>query len=171
MIKRPEQYISVLETGKLDPIMDKERTELLNIQSENEMLHKAEQPAALITDNHALHIREHTAVLNDPELRKMPEVVEAVLAHLQEHEMLWPQVPSSILMATGQQPAPAPVGPVPNDPNAPTTPEGNTNAQAVQSPEAQGSDVANMPSLPSVPEAAAPQDAQALEQMNLQPPE
>lgn len=171
MIKRPEQYISVLETGKLDPIMDKERTELLNIQSENEMLHKAEQPAALITDNHALHIREHTAVLNDPELRKMPEVVEAVLAHLQEHELLWPQVPSSILMATGQQPAPAPVGPVPGDPNAEQPPEGNTNAQAVQSPEAQGSDVPNMPSLPNVPDAAAPQDAQALEQMNLQQPE
>ena len=171
MIRRPEQYISVLETGKLDPIMDKERTELLNIQSENELLHRAEVPAALLTDNHALHIREHSAVLNDPELRKMPEVIQAVQEHIAQHTDLWPQVPPAILMATGQQPPPPPAAPVPPDPNAEPAPQGGANPEAMQSPEAQGSDVPNLPSLPSVPDAASPQDAQALEQMNLQPPE
>ena len=170
MIKRPEQYISVLETGKLDPIMDKERTELLNIQSENEMLHQTEIPRALITDNHALHIREHTAVLNDPALRNMPEVVEAVLAHLSEHTDLWPQVPPAILMATGQQPPPPPAAPIPPDPNA-APQEGGANPEAMQAPESQGSDVPNMPSLPNVPEAAAPQDAEAFAQLNLQQPQ
>ena len=80
--KRPEQYFNVLETGRLDPLIDAERSELLNIKSENEMLQRGENPTAILTDNHMLHIREHRIVLDDPVARKDPAIVAAALAHL-----------------------------------------------------------------------------------------
>ena len=167
MIRRPEQYISVLETGKLDPLLEAERTELLNIKAENEMLFEGNPPSALITDNHALHIREHKAVLDDPELRKEPQIIEAVMAHLQEHMALWEQVPPSMLMATGQQPPPMMQPMVP--PQGEPTGEGvNEGAMEPTNPGESGNP--DMPSLPDVPDAASPEDAAALQQLGLSEP-
>lgn len=111
MIKRPEQYITVLTTGKLDPVIQAEQSELLNIQAENETMAAGEVPPAIITDNHALHIREHRTVLDNPDARKDPAVTEATLAHIQEHLALWQSADMNVLMATGQMPMQAPMAP------------------------------------------------------------
>lgn len=162
MIKRPEQYIAVLDTGKLDPVMESERTELLNIRSENEKMQEGSVPAAILTDNHALHIREHRTVLDDPDARINPRVVEATLAHIMEHEALWQQVSTrpAILQATQQQPAP----PGPQPPQQGSTSGVETPRQSDQSGDS------NLPNLPQVPPAASPEDAQALQAMGLQQP-
>jgi hypothetical protein len=162
MIKRPEQYIAVLDTGKLDPIMESERTEMLNIRAENEKLQAGEPPPALITDTHTIHIREHRAVLDDPDARLKPEVVEATLAHIAEHEALWQEVSMrpAILMATQQAAAPMP----------PQAQNGST-PQVAEAPQAGQTDDPNLPSMPNVPPAASDQDAQALAQMNLEAPQ
>ena len=162
MVKRPEQYIAVLDTGKLDPIMESERTELLNIRAENENLQGGTPPPALITDTHTLHIREHRSVLDDPEARLKPEVVEATLAHIAEHEQLWQEVSMrpAILMATQQEAAPMPAGPQ----------QGN-NEGVMQPPQPGQTQDPNLPNLPNVPPAASDVDQAAMDQMNLQPPQ
>lgn len=159
MIQRPEQYIAMLTTGKLDPIYDSERTELLNINSENEQMGAGNVVQAIITDRHELHIREHRSVLDNPEARKKPEVVQAVLAHISHHEQLWSDVSTrpAILAATRQAPSPAAQGPQQQQ---------GSNSQ-VMNPSEAAPDTA-MPSLPNVPENAGPEDVQALQALNLQ---
>lgn len=165
LIKRPEQYIAVLETGRLDPLIESERSELLNIKSENEMLQDGEQPITMITDSHALHIREHLAVLHDPEARLNQAVVEAVQAHVMEHDQLWQQCPPSILMATNQPPPPVPPMPTPGDPQIPVAGGANPAAMEPKGP----SDQIKTPGLPDMPEAADPSDVAAYTQLNLPP--
>lgn len=131
MIKRPEQYIAVLTTGKLNPIIEAEQSELLNIQAENETMADGNNPAAIITDNHALHIKEHRTVLDNPDSRKDPKVTQATLAHIQEHLSLWASADPNVLMATGQQPMQAP----PPPPMPPPTNGTPTNSIAPSNPE------------------------------------
>lgn len=162
LIKRPEQYIAVLDTGKLEPVMESERTELLNIKSENEKFRTGEVPPVLITDTHALHIREHRAVLDDPDARLQPDVVEATLAHIAEHESLWQEVSMrpALLMATQQQAAPPPA-----------MPQQGGSPGVMQPPQAGQSGDPNLPNLPNAPAAASPEDQQAVQDMALQPPQ
>ncbi len=164
MIKRPEQYINVLETGRLDPLIESERSELLNIKSENEMMLGGEQPIAILTDNHELHIREHRAVLDDPEARKTPDVVQATLAHMEEHRLLWQKTPPEFLLASKQQPAPVP--PMPPQGQQPA-PQGGANPGALEpmTPEEQ----IPTPAPAGMPPAAAPEDLAAYNQLGLNP--
>ncbi len=166
LIKRPEQYINVLETGRLDPLIEAERSELLNIKSENELMQKGEAPIAILTDNHMLHIREHKAVLDDPAARRDPAIVKTVLDHLEEHRMLWQQTPPEFLMASGQQPAPMMPPPPGQDTNAAPTGPG-ANPAAIE-PKGLPEQI-EAPGLPQLPEASAPNDQAAFAALNLQP--
>lgn len=167
LIKRPEQYIAVLETGRLDPLIESERSQLLNIKSENEMLQDGTQPIAILTDNHSLHIREHLAVLDDPEARMDESVRNATLAHVAEHKDLWLQCPIEYLAATNQPPPPAPPMPPPGAP-----PMSGPNAQganpAVLEPKGPQDQVAT-PGMPSLPDNASAEDQQAFAGLNLPP--
>lgn len=86
-IKRPEQYLTVLSTGNLEPLYENEVAENYLMRSENEWLMEGKQVRALMTDNHAMHVLEHASILNSPEARMNPEgpVVANALAHIQEH--------------------------------------------------------------------------------------
>ncbi len=159
MIKRPEQYISVINTGKLEPVIGAEQSELMNIQAENELMADSGSPEVILTDNHAMHIREHRTVLDNPESRTNPEVVQSVLAHIQEHINIWSQADPNVLAATGQMPMQAPPPPPPG-----AGPEGLPEAmnEGPQEPEAPNT------GMPPLPEGATEEDVAAYEQM--QPP-
>ena len=85
MITTPEQYIGVLTTGNVEPLYQRDNSQRMNILSENEELMEGQTIQALLTDNHPTHILEHSCVLDSPEARQSPQVVEATLAHIQEH--------------------------------------------------------------------------------------
>jgi hypothetical protein len=106
MIKSPEQYLSVINTGKLETMTEGQNKQLLLIRAENERLIDASSPVqALLTDEHSLHIREHQAVLADPDLRLDPELAERAIRHLQEHlDILSNPALANMLLALGQQP-------------------------------------------------------------------
>ncbi|WP_374028327.1 hypothetical protein ACES2J_08320 [Bdellovibrio bacteriovorus] len=108
MIKRPEQYIAVLETGRLEPIYENESRELLLIRSENEKLADGQAVRALITDNHQSHILEHASVLSSPEARDNPNspMILNTLAHIQEHLGMAQNMPPALAMILKQQPLP-----------------------------------------------------------------
>jgi hypothetical protein len=119
-IETADQYISVLTTGKLEPLIEGKQAELMNIRSENEALAEGKQVVAVMTDAHALHIQEHKVVLASPESRKDVSIVQNVLAHIQKHIELLKTADPALLMILGQQPVP------PSPP--PPSPSGNPGA-------------------------------------------
>jgi hypothetical protein len=127
-IKTPEQYFMVINTGQLDVMTESTQDQLFLIKEENERLVDGRPIAALWTDEHAMHIREHACVLSDPEYRFNPELVNAVSAHIQEHVNLLSTTNPNTLGILGQQ-ALQPMGmpqPMPNggQVGAPMGPDG-----------------------------------------------
>lgn len=145
MITDPHKYLEVVETGSLEALDNDAVTEQMLVRQENESLKEGQEVIALLIDNHGNHINAHRTVLSDPEVRKKPEIVQAVLAHIQEHIDLIRQVPPDLANIIGMQ-QPAPQGPAapgeapqPQDPNMP----------------------ADMPSMPSLPNGAPAQAQQS----------
>ncbi len=154
LIKDPNQYITVLTTGNLDPAMEGAQSQMLNIRSENEALQRGEQIEVMITENHAIHIQQHNTLLENPEAKKNPDLVTVTLEHIQKHIDAWRGADPAILMITGQQPPPPPPGMAPGAiPQAPTPPqgEGSTPSDAGMTPPELGT-----PSLPNLPPDAPP---------------
>lgn len=106
MIQTPEQYIQVLTTGRLEVAIEGTQAELLLIRAENEAIMRGEDVDAIITDLHAVHIREHKVLLASPQSRKNAQLVQATLSHIQEHIDLMKSANKDILVMTGSQPLP-----------------------------------------------------------------
>ena len=163
VIKSPEQYVQVVETGSTDPLVDEQRNESLLIDSENEAIREGRPVQALAIDMHQMHIKSHASVLSGTEERFDPELVQRTLAHIDEHIQLLRTVDPSLLNVLGQ----APIGPgvPPQGANAPQPPgnqpqEGGpaptqqpAQSQQVQAPANSSPEVAAMmPSMPTVPQ-------------------
>lgn len=114
-IKTPEEYISVINTGKLETMTESQNKQLLLIRAENERLvDGSAEVMAVLTDDHNLHLREHQAVLADPDLRMDPALVQRALGHIQEHiDILSDPSVANILLQLGQQPIQPPAPPMP----------------------------------------------------------
>jgi hypothetical protein len=122
LIKNPEQYFQVVETGSIDTMMEGDMSDLLNIKRENELLMEGSPVMANILDRHRMHIMEHRTVINDPELRANPELYTAVMNHIQEHINMLRTVDPDLLLLVGEQPLMNPM--MPQMPGAPMIPEG-----------------------------------------------
>lgn len=114
LIKTPEQYLQVVSTGNLEPMVEHDQAELMLIRRENEMLSEGQPVIAVITDNHSLHVLEHSCVLSDPELRQNPQLLQPVLDHINEHIMLDQSRPPQLSVMLKQQPSMPPQGPPPD---------------------------------------------------------
>jgi hypothetical protein len=162
MIQSPEKYLEVLSTGKLEPIVENTQTRRLLIRAENEALKEGGQVQAMISDPHHEHVPEHLSILDDPEARKQPAIVQSVLAHVQEHLDMWPSVPPAMAMLLNMpQPPMPPMMPPQGGPGAPPPPAGE---QAPgPAPEGPQPTAGPMPSMPTNPmtgeQAPAPQGA------------
>jgi hypothetical protein len=104
LVKRPEQYLAVLETGRLDPLVEDELADVFLQKAENELLAEGKSPVAIATDNHAQHIANHRGVLSTPDSRMNPIVVQVTLDHIQQHIDLLKNTDPDLLALTGSQP-------------------------------------------------------------------
>lgn len=129
MIKTPEQYFAVMETGRVDLMYEGDMQDILLIKRENEWLMEGRAVLADPLDRHALHILEHRAVISDPDLRMNPELSKAVRDHIQEHIDMLRTVNPDILMLIKEQP----LNPV-NAAGAPGLPPGPMNQQGSGQP-------------------------------------
>jgi hypothetical protein len=114
LLTNPQQYFQVINTGRLDSTFEGELDELMNIKSENEALLEGHQVQAVYLDQHSQHIKEHRAVLADPNLRKDPTLVKTALDHIQQHVDLLRTTDPGVLGIIGEQalpPAPPPGAP------------------------------------------------------------
>jgi hypothetical protein len=138
VLTTPDSYISMMATGRVEPATEGPRAAEALCERENEMLLNGQPVAALVTDDHAAHIRHHKAAADDPIVREDDGRVGNLLAHIQEHAALWMEasqnpVGVTMLVATGQQPSPAlqfmqaqqPAPPPPDAPNASGAPTQN----------------------------------------------
>ena len=166
-IDNGREYITVLQTGQLDPIIEGTQASLLNIRAENESLRNGKQVRALITDHHQDHIQEHTSILSSPEARSNEKLAQSVLDHIQEHIDLWRKADPAILFVTGQQPPP----PGPQAPPQQGQPQqGQPQPSEIAEPSNQPSPD-GMPSQPNMPSLPQQADAgsQAAYEKTLQP--
>jgi hypothetical protein len=167
IITTPEQYIAVMNTGKLETMTEGQNKELLLVRAERERLVDGETPVvAVLTDAHSLHIREHKAVLADPDLRMDADLVQRTLAHIQEHlDILSNPNVANILTLLGEQPLGPPAGsPVSPENAAPQQPNQAGQAEIpalMENPQAQSVAVnANQGPLPTPAQPPAVQGAQ-----------
>ncbi len=123
MVSTPQEFLTVINTGNLDPLTQGDQQELLLIRKENEMLSDGEGVIALQFDAHQLHINEHKAVLADPEKRNDAQFVQNVVDHINAHQnfLTPPPVPGPPGMPPVQG-GPPPLPPHPQTPGAPSGP-------------------------------------------------
>lgn len=166
LIKTPQHYFEVLTTGNLESLYEHETSQMLLIRSENEDLSDGKQVVAVVTDQHKLHIQEHSTVLDSPEARTNPEIIKAVTDHIQEHINLLKTTNPDLLMLLGEQPlqqnpppSPGPQQPMPQGPQQhPPGPVQSQMANATM-PVVQAANGVRGPSMPNLP-ANTPADAQ-----------
>lgn len=144
MIDSPNEYIQVLTTGRLEPVIQGKQSQNLLIKAENEGLSNGQPQRALITDNHQQHIVEHTSVLSNPSIRQDANnpIVANTLAHIQEHmDMMSNPMVQQLSQILNQEnvPSQAPQGPSPAIPNQFPAPQ------------------AQLPSMPNPPQGASPE--------------
>lgn len=113
VIKNPEQYFQVINTGRIDTMYEGETSELLLVKSENERLMEGDYVKASILDKHRLHIMEHKTVMSDPDLRKDPVLTKNVQDHIQEHIDMLRNGDPDLLQLIGEQPLNPPGAPSP----------------------------------------------------------
>lgn len=166
VIQRPEQYIQVMETGNVEPMIEDERAEMLLINAENEALRDGGQVMAIAVDRHLQHINSHKSVLSGPAERNDPQLVARTLAHINEHINMLRTTDPALLNALGQAPIqvqpngapPPPQGANAPQPNAmPPPPGGPGPSPSEQAPAPQGMppDVAaQLPNIPQAPQVA-----------------
>lgn len=141
IIKTPEQFFTVLNTGNLQTLNEYQQNELLLIRAENEALAEGKEVLALAVDQHSIHIKEHKGVLSDPDLRYDPELVKRVTDHINEHIMLARETDPALLAMIGEQP----IGPIGGSPPAPGQPGEELNQTGAPAAEAINGPVAAPP--------------------------
>ncbi len=184
MIKTPQEYLTLLKTGQMEPLTRGPVMENFLIQQENESLLAGQPVMALRIDDHAQHIAEHKSILSSPASRQDGRLVQNVLAHIQEHEnqaqMMQMQDPA-FLAATGQPPLPFPAlqqapqpGPVPNQPQGTAPAARAAGIPATENPaSAVAQKVAEVrePRQPNLPKGADEKTQAAYEQLQHRGPQ
>ena len=183
LLRNAREYLTVVETGQLDPILDSEMSEIILVHAENEDMMMGKMPAPLLIDDAKLHILEHRALLANPDSRRNPELVQIVLKHIQDHVDLTntPQyAPMAALLGVppipdGQatpQPPPGAMpqqGPTPPNGMRPGTPPPGPAGMPAQMnampPEQQHAAKIHGPNMPNLPKNAGPQAQQNYAQL------
>jgi hypothetical protein len=142
----PREYLEVLETGTLEPLVEGPHREMMFIKAENEKLAEGGACKAVLTDDDGLHIQEHKNIIADPEMRmsndpKAAQVLQNTLTHIAEHEnnFIQKQQTRPVLMALLHQGQPPP--------GAPPAPAGHPAPPPGKRP---------MPGKPGIPAGRAP---------------
>lgn len=167
LIKTPEQYFQVINTGKIETMFEGEMNEMLLVKSENEQMLEGKDVIVSPLDKHRLHINEHKAVLSDPDLRRDPELVSVVLDHIQKHLDSLRNTDPALLQLVGEQPlpplgmqeGPLPGQQMPPNPSTQGSPMGNVmsiQGGNVSSGETMRSSTGDSLQVPNVPKPPAP---------------
>lgn len=133
-IRNPDQYLQVINTGRLESALEGVEHQLILIKSENEKLMEGINPLVAPTDRHRQHILEHSDVLSDPDLREDPALTKAVMDHIEMHmQALYNTNPDLLSMVGEVALAPQGTPMAPPDGGMPTGPAGPGAGQVMAS--------------------------------------
>jgi hypothetical protein len=148
VIKTVDEYLAVVNTGRLEPMIEGDNAELMLIQKENEKLKQGSPVHALPFDKHVLHIQEHRCASSDPDVREDPVRLKALSDHTAEHvQFLSDPALAPILSMLGE--TPMPMGPPPGKGGPPPGGEPDPSNEPQNEPP-------NMPTQPKMPKPAKP---------------
>lgn len=82
----PHDIVEVVRTGNLKLGLQRSIGESRLIQRENEQLRRGQPARVLAFDDHKNHIAEHTVIFTDLQYRNDPQLAQAALDHIQEHQ-------------------------------------------------------------------------------------
>lgn len=127
LIKTPQEYLTVMNTGQLDPAVEGTESQLALIRQENEGMLDGKPAQAMVGDAHLLHAQEHLVITANPDLRARaaqgdPQAVQTLktaTAHIQEHVNLYNTQNPIFSQIAGEPPAPPMAPPMPPGPPAP----------------------------------------------------
>ena len=148
-----QQYAQVINTGRIDGMMESPVDQSNLIQQENERLIAGTPVKALIIDDHKEHILRHRTILNDIDIRNDDARAAVIYAHLNEHIQMAKNGDPGLLMMTNQQPLP-PDQPQPQP--GVNQPDQNSEGQSPIAQVAEGSEQSMDQAMPSLPEPASP---------------
>jgi len=152
MVREKDEYITLLNTGKLEPMIEGQQAQMLLIRAENERMGEGEKVMAIDTDDHRLHIVEHGVVLSSPEARQNPKIVKQTLDHINAHIQALQNGNPVLLSLYGQPQVPKPQpAPPPGQPGMGGPPPGPMPALNPQTPLMQKAASVNMPNMPNNP--------------------
>lgn len=188
----PQQIIEFISTGKMTPMFNTTRTIDLHVRWENEQLLQGpaveqspdgysfvSEVPALPLENVLKHAVNHMEVLYSPEARENPAVMQAVMAHLEQHFFFGKNADPWVAQVLGN-PAPMQLGVMPGqvDPSKTAPPGGKPEGgsptpkqvgdagQAVADP-----DATDDSSGGQVPKPAKPAGRPAVANQQPQPPQ
>jgi hypothetical protein len=104
LVKNVDQYFTVLNTGRLDSMLEGDQANLLNVRKENEQMMDGNEVIVMPLDPHRIHILEHRALLADPDFRNNVDLVNLVMSHISEHVNALRTVDKDLLQLAGEQP-------------------------------------------------------------------
>lgn len=87
LIKDAQQYIGVYTDGDLPQLYRRQETQLKLVKQENEAIQQGQCPEVSITDNHVMHLLEHSQNFDNIESRLNPNSPSALanMQHMQKH--------------------------------------------------------------------------------------
>lgn len=151
-----QQYAQVINTGRIDGMMESPIDQSNLIQAENERLIKGISVPALVIDDHKEHILRHRTILNDIDIRTDETRAKIIYDHIQEHIDLARSTDPGVLTMTNQQPlAPAPAPMQPGQDLA-NNPQQNSEGQSAIGQVMEGSEQTQGQMMPGTPEPATP---------------
>jgi hypothetical protein len=163
------QFIQLINTGNLNIMTDKNLRKENQLEMENERLMTGNSVKAFIYDDHIEHIKEHSSLLDDPDIRDNNELSQAVLSHISEHIELGRSADPGIVQALGHTPLPPAPQPMPEQPLV--QPDQSANAAAPMTADQSGMPNQPMPrnaGMPQPPEEAQVQASSPEEMLAIQ---
>ena len=156
MIKDANQYLSIIETGTMETLVEGESAQLLLIKEENEALLRGENVIAVMGDDDPKHVLGHNSVLANLDARKTPNVVQAVLKHnmmhIQNAKTMDPILAGMLQLPVLNAPQPPPPPPGPQA----IPPKPGQNAAEVMHNGNPVTDLAHKVKLPNMPQPPQP---------------
>jgi hypothetical protein len=86
-IQTPQHLVTMIRTGRDEPLYKAPMAHLLLIRRENSRLLKGTPCKVMESDKHEIHIPEHEAIYADPEARENDELMASVAEHIAAHKM------------------------------------------------------------------------------------
>ena len=150
-----QQYAQVINTGRIDGMMESPIDQSNLIQAENERLMQGRDVPALVIDDHKEHILRHRTILNDIDIRMDEEKAAVIFKHIQEHIEFARSTDPAVLMMTNQQQLPPAPQPAPA-PEQTTQPQQNSEGQSAIAQTMEASAQTQQQAMPGTPAPATP---------------